>query len=176
VRSLRYGLLFIVVVSTSASAQPPERLAAVYRAGKAVGIASQANLSKAEARRRFGRAVSALTLEIKVAQGLAMAPAEKGILAAYLQAERKFTLAATNFELWATLDERMRLSDELMDAVPATRGGVQGKTEILDSLHNDGQRAMAEARLALTSATTALREGKENLAKAERAYLKGVPR
>ena len=175
VRSLWYGLLFVVVVSIPASAQPPEELAAVYRDGKAVGVASQANLLNAEARRRFLRAVSAFTLDIKVAQGLATAPAEKEILAAYSLAERKFTLAATKFELWATLDERMRLSDELMDAVPATRGGVEGKTEILETLQSDGQRAMAEARLALTTATAALREGKEKLAKAERAYLKGVP-
>ena len=174
-RLFRYGLLFIVLLSGLASAQPPEKLAAVYRAGKAVGVASEANLSGADARRRFGRAVSALAREVKIAKGLVSAPAEKDILAAYSLAQRKFEKAATNLEQFAAMEEKSSQVDSLADAVPATRGGVEGKTQILDGLHRQGQQAANEGTLALASAATALREGRESLAKAERAYLTARP-
>lgn len=174
-RSLRFGLLPVVLAATLAPAQPPEKLAAVYRAGRTVAVASQANLLKPDARSRFGRAVSALGVEIKVVQGFATAPAERDILTAYRLAARKLEKAAANFELWAAMDEKTDQVDALMGAVPATRGGEQAKTEILDTLNRQGQQAMTEARLALATATTALREGRENLVKAERAYLNAKP-
>jgi hypothetical protein len=175
VKLFRYGLLFIVLLNAWTSAQPPEKLAAVYRAGKVVGVASQANLSGADARRRFGRAVSALAREIKIVQGLVTVPAEKDILAAYSLAQRKFEKAATNLELFDAMEEKSSQVDALAGAVPATRGGVEGKTEILDTMHRQGQQAANEGRLALATAATALREGRENLAKAERAYLTAGP-
>jgi hypothetical protein len=175
VRLFRYGLLFTVLLNAWTSAQPSEKLAAVYHAGKVVGIASQANLLKADARSRLDRAASVLAREIKIVRGLVTAPAEKDILAAYSLAQRKFEKAATNFELWAAMEEKTNQVDALAGAVPATRGGVEAKTEILDALHRQGQQAANEARLTLATAATSLREGRENLAKAERAYLTARP-
>jgi len=175
VRVLRYGLLFVVLLAVWTWAQPSEKLAAVYRAGKLVGITSQGNLGEASARSRFGRAVSALAREIKIAQGLVTVPADRDTLAAYSVAQRKFQKAVTNLEQAAAMEEKSSQVDALADAVPATRGGVEGKTQILDGLHRQGQQAANEERLALASAATSLKEGGESLAKAERAYLTARP-
>jgi hypothetical protein len=175
VRLLRYGLLFVVLLNAWTWAQPSEKLAAVYRAGKLVGVTSQANLRETSARSRFSRAVSALAREIKIMQGLATAPADKDTLAAYSVAQRKFQKAVTNLEQAAAMEEKSSQVDALADAVPATRGGVEGKAQILDGLHRQGQQAANEETLALASAAAALKEGKESLAKAERAYLAARP-
>ncbi len=174
-RPLRYALLFVLAASTSGSAQSSETLTAVHRAGKAVAIAAQEDLLKTRPRSAFRRALSAFTHEIKLAKALAAGPAEKNMLAEYDFAARKLEVAATNFEAWATMDERTSVTDELAAAVPATRGGVEAKIEILGGLAGERQRAMAEANLALSRARSALKDGKEHLARAERAYLDARP-
>ncbi len=174
-RLLCCGLLFVLGTGTSGSPQPGDTLASVHRAGKAVAIAAQEDLLKTRPRSTFRRALSALTHEIKVAKALAAGPAEKNMLAEYEFAARKLEFAATNFETWAAMDERTSVTDELADAVPATRGGVEAKSEILGGLADERQRAMAEANLALSRARSALKDGKEHLARAERAYLDARP-
>jgi hypothetical protein len=175
VKSIRHGLLLVVLVSAGTWAQPQDKLAAVYRAGNAMGAASRANLTMPDARNRFRRAVSALGREIKVAHGMVRASAEKDILHAYSLAQRKLEKAASSLELWATLEEEAIQADALAGAVPATRGGVEAKTEILNGLQSRRQQAASEGKLALANANAALREGLGKLAEAERAYLTGRP-
>ena len=172
---LRYGLWVAVLSCTSTWSQPPGTLAAVYRAGKVVEATARMDLLNAEALGRFDRAVAVLRVEVKHARGVLTAAGDKDVLATYAQAQRKLERAVTNLELWAAMQDQSGQVDTLMGAVPATRGGTDGKAQILGNLRTEGQQASTEMKLALATAATSLREGRESLTKAERAYLRLVP-